>query len=157
MFQKHFFVQHCLYQLKIDYLEQGIDLDITPSKIIVKSVNHKASTDIGEVSSASALAEYYLNWDHFFKATPENISELMAKFWNHFHAFDQQDEALTTLGVTNTASWEEIQKAYRMLIAKAHPDKGGCADTFNTVKSAYDILKKVYAPSVAYGELVDQG
>jgi hypothetical protein len=33
------------------------------------------------------------------------------------------DKACKLLGVTSTASWEEINKAYRNRISKSHPDK----------------------------------
>ncbi len=45
-----------------------------------------------------------------------------------------------TLGVPETASKDEIKKAYRKLAAKHHPDKGGDTSTFQNISRAYDVL-----------------
>jgi curved DNA-binding protein len=45
-----------------------------------------------------------------------------------------------TLGVSETASPDEIKKAYRKLATKHHPDKGGDTATFQSISRAYDTL-----------------
>jgi curved DNA-binding protein len=45
-----------------------------------------------------------------------------------------------TLGVSKTASQDEIKKAYRKLATKHHPDKGGDTATFQSIAQAYDVL-----------------
>ena len=44
------------------------------------------------------------------------------------------------LGVPNTASEDEIKKAYRKLAREHHPDKGGDPEKFRKVQEAYEIL-----------------
>lgn len=44
------------------------------------------------------------------------------------------------LGVSKTASQEEITKAYRKLAMRHHPDRGGDAQKFQEISEAYDIL-----------------
>jgi DnaJ-class molecular chaperone len=44
------------------------------------------------------------------------------------------------LGLSKTASQDEIKRAYRKLALKYHPDKGGDQDKFKKVNEAYQIL-----------------
>ena len=44
------------------------------------------------------------------------------------------------LGVTESASQDEIKKAYRKLAATHHPDKGGDTSTFQGISQAYETL-----------------
>lgn len=46
----------------------------------------------------------------------------------------------SVLGVSKSASQEEIKKAYRKLTMKHHPDKGGDEKKFHEVQNAYDVL-----------------
>jgi len=45
-----------------------------------------------------------------------------------------------TLGVEQKATAVEIKKAYRNLARKHHPDRGGDAEIFKKIQSAYDVL-----------------
>ena len=47
----------------------------------------------------------------------------------------------STLGVNESASDEEIKKAFRKLAATHHPDKGGDDSKFKEINEAYDNLK----------------
>jgi len=44
------------------------------------------------------------------------------------------------LGLSKSASQDEIKRAYRSLASKHHPDKGGDTATFQTIQEAYAIL-----------------
>jgi molecular chaperone DnaJ len=64
-----------------------------------------------------------------------------------------------TLGVTKTASAEEIKKAYRKLAREHHPDGGGDESRFKEIQGAYDLLsdpekRKAYD---AYGSANGRG
>lgn len=49
-------------------------------------------------------------------------------------------EACAVLGVPETASREEILEAYRRLIARMHPDRGGTADLAARINRAKETL-----------------
>lgn len=44
------------------------------------------------------------------------------------------------LGVSSTATTDEIKKAFRSLAGRHHPDKGGDADRFDEIRQAHDVL-----------------
>lgn len=45
------------------------------------------------------------------------------------------------LGITKDATLKDIEKAYRQLAKKHHPDKGGDENRFKEVSAAYEVLK----------------
>lgn len=49
----------------------------------------------------------------------------------------------TVLGVNTDATDAEIKSAYRTLVKKYHPDKGGDNDKFAEINTAYDSIKDV--------------
>jgi curved DNA-binding protein len=58
----------------------------------------------------------------------------------------------STLGVSRTASTDEIKKAYRGLAMKHHPDRGGDASKFKEIEEAYRTLSDPEKK-----QMVDQG
>lgn len=48
------------------------------------------------------------------------------------------------LGVSSSASWEEVEKAYRNKAKIHHPDRGGDADTMRALNEAYNMLKRIH-------------
>lgn len=46
------------------------------------------------------------------------------------------------LGLSPTAPWEDVEKAYRQKAKIHHPDRGGDADAMRSLNEAYQFLKK---------------
>jgi len=47
------------------------------------------------------------------------------------------------LGVSPSASWEEIERAYRQKAKIHHPDHGGDGDTMRALNDAYTTIKRL--------------
>lgn len=62
-----------------------------------------------------------------------------------------REEALVVLGLSGSPGPEEIKKAYRVLVARTHPDHGGTAEQFNQVIDAVNILSGKSAASETPG------
>lgn len=45
-----------------------------------------------------------------------------------------------TLGISRTATADEIKRAYRRMASQHHPDKGGDTGRFQQIQEAYDVL-----------------
>jgi hypothetical protein len=49
-------------------------------------------------------------------------------------------EPYAELGLERGATVEDVKRAYKRLAMQYHPDKGGCAEKFKAVTSAYEVL-----------------
>lgn len=84
------------------------------------------------------------------------VDRLGSSMYSHYEAhlrayqarvekFNQQVRSMTPsiiLGVSPTATQDEIKAAYRRLAMKHHPDRGGDVDEFQKIKAAYEQLMK---------------
>lgn len=66
------------------------------------------------------------------------------------------------LGVSQDASSDEINKAFRKLAVKHHPDAGGDAETFKKISQAYEVLsdskkRAEYDQALKYGAFMGRG
>lgn len=50
------------------------------------------------------------------------------------------------LGISPTAPWDEIERAYRAKAKKHHPDLGGDEDAMRALNEAYSLLKQSRRP-----------
>lgn len=86
----------------------------------------------------------------YFADSPENISMSWSspEGWNRSeNQLDQEFGIEKTvspfeiLGLPKTASWEEVESAYKKLALINHPDKGGNEEEFKKISGAHDELK----------------
>jgi len=54
----------------------------------------------------------------------------------------EADMCYKILGLSSTATWQEIERAYRQKAKIHHPDHGGDEDAMRTLNEAYTQLKK---------------
>ncbi|MCP4641558.1 MAG: J domain-containing protein [bacterium] len=53
------------------------------------------------------------------------------------------DVCFKMLGVSPSAPWEEVERAYRKKAKLHHPDRGGDDDTMRALNEAYSQIKRV--------------
>lgn len=142
LFAKHFLTRRSLYQSQGFWRNEGYRLEfgLMRIKLIhcgVKRIKGKALVSLCD----QAIADFYGDLSVLHQATTESVNTLLAGFWRQYDAFTAADSAYKVLNVDPTSSWADIQKAYRKLAAMHHPDRGGDAEHFHLVKTAYDQLK----------------
>lgn len=77
---------------------------------------------------------YHTEWKDIFGKYFNNIKK---EFWKNEETGEiRQDKPEQE--TTKTTTPEKIKKLYRKVSVKAHPDRGGNAEEFNTVKTYYD-------------------
>jgi hypothetical protein len=59
------------------------------------------------------------------------------------------DQALRLLGLDEASTWEEVRRAYRTKIRRAHPDAGGSFEPAASLNDAMAVLARKFAPSDA--------
>ncbi|HEY9201704.1 MAG TPA: DNA-J related domain-containing protein [Gammaproteobacteria bacterium] len=165
LFRKNFILMNALYEIQRDLQGSGYGLHITPLKILLYKLHKDNSVDTTEdglsalaISEAAAsdlaLSEYYLNWQHYADTDQAAVEQLLQGFWQcyqHYHTeAENQDKrscALAVLGLKCSASWDDIQYAYRQKVACCHPDRGGQHQHFIEVREAYQFLKLSFSYS----------
>ncbi len=56
---------------------------------------------------------------------------------------DQVDLCYKMLGLSPSAPWEDVEKAYRQKAKIHHPDHGGDGDTMRALNDAYTLIKRL--------------
>lgn len=139
LFHKHFVTMHCLYRLQQTLYPQRLDIGPLAIRLYPSVTDMAAGSaitdDVGELRS------YYLDLSHLDEATEHSVAHLLKQFWQRFDAHTRSDDAFAALGLSHTASWEEVKQAYRQQVQQAHPDKGGSREQFARAHDAYQSLK----------------
>lgn len=154
LFRKNFILMNALYEIQRDLQGSGYGLYITPLKILLYKLDNDATAGISALSiseaarSDQALSEYYLDWQHYADTDQAAVEQLLQGFWQRYRQYhaeplnhDKRSCALNVLGLECSASWDDIQYAYRQKVACCHPDRGGQHQHFIEVREAYQYLK----------------
>jgi hypothetical protein len=142
IFQKNFFVMNALYQIQRDIQTEGFILTIFP--LAISMVPNSTDGANALTTRDTELASYYLDWSNLSNITVEEVEKLFSSFWQRYRAIDKVEAALVTLGLDKDVDWSKIRKAYRKKTNISHPDKGGCAEDFIEIRTAYEVLSFSY-------------
>lgn len=144
IFKKHFLTMNALYHLQETLVVDGFYLSISALEIQIEPIpDTPNATDL--VTDVDAkLRDYYLDWQHYEETQVSDVEALFQAFWKQYVGYEQQEQAVATLGLTVKSSWSDIQVCYRQKVNQCHPDKGGQQAEFIDIRKAYEILKCYY-------------
>ncbi len=152
-FQKHFLTMHALYRLQTRLGDSNCRLHISPVSIYLQRPDEEMEDldpdqelEICEASDTH-LREYYLDLNHLVAANDASVADLLGGFWHQYNAWQKQEDAYSALDLPLGSDWTAVQAAYRRKAATSHPDKGGNAQAFQAVQTAYDSLKRILRPA----------
>jgi len=140
LFQKNFLLMNGLYQLQ-SRLWQEEQLFLSISVLHIELLSPGQGLGQTRLDEASALREYYLDWENFGQ-TEGGVEKLLDSFWTLFGGSEQRQTALKLLGLDQDVTEQQIKKRYRVLAARYHPDKGGDEIRFIEIRQAYETLIK---------------
>ncbi|WP_435346007.1 J domain-containing protein [Haloarchaeobius sp. HRN-SO-5] len=89
----------------------------------------------------AVLCEHEMHGHHLGTRLPFDVPEVD---WR----FDDEDEpdviaqAFRALGLSPTASTDEVREAYRERVKEVHPDHGGTEESFRQIRDAYTTAKE---------------
>lgn len=108
--------------------------------------------------------DYYHDYENHMRqkrrereeAEEQERSERFKNFFQGFFGFDQDKEPLaegdlrldrdypySVFGLKRSASDDDMKKAYRKAVMKAHPDKGGSNELFRKVREAWEFFNRL--------------
>ena len=101
------------------------------------------------------LPDYYQDYEKerrkFKQDQEKEQQEKFRNFFQGFFGFDEEKVERATddnypysvFGLPRSASDEDMKKAYRKSVLKAHPDRGGTSAAFRKVREAWEYFKNV--------------
>ena len=150
MFQTHFVLFHCLYQLRERWRVQKIgELDIGLTCISLRPILESTM----KLQTEDPLADYYLDWSNLGSTDRNEVEALLNSFWqkmgnnNSLNTNISTPELKQACMVMNIESLQsttllELKQQYRKLQRKNHPDKGGRIEVSQSILQAYSQLRK---------------
>lgn len=122
IFRQHFLLMHILYTLRDEFWQaQSAHIEISPLKI--RFSDYQAG--VSALQTNDALREYYINIENLFNTSAEDVDNLFSNFWKDMERDANRDVDLSTLGLADPVSNQQIRDQYRRLAMEHHPDRGG--------------------------------
>lgn len=153
LFQTHFALFHCLYQLQELWLAEGKGyLKITALHIQLIPGDGNGLIDEAE----HKIKAYYNDWGHFSRTTEQDVEALLNSFWDAFGNSkqwlmpenDEVAKAFDFFTLPEDANWSVVKRCYLKFQLDNHPDRGGDSALCQQGAVYFDILKRFYKSAV---------
>lgn len=155
LFQTHFLLFHFLYQLRDKWLANVTGrLEIHTLEICLHPCHDEVNLATkATLAKIDPLRDYYLNLENL-NITAAEVNALLDQFWARFAQQQSsqlsQSQLETDLALLQLSfeqmNLEMVSHQSRKLLQNAHPDRGGSAQAFQSIKEARDrILKHLNA------------
>ncbi|MFY0665640.1 MAG: DnaJ domain-containing protein [Natronospirillum sp.] len=150
LFQCHFWLFHCLHLLRMELASRtGEYLSIIATRVELQPRREHPSPSVNTAESATShlaaladpMQEYYLDLDNLYRETPESINEKLDHFWRRIRDPELEKDDWAVMKLRPPVAAEVLRLQYRRLCQKHHPDRGGDAEQFRQVQSAYARLR----------------
>jgi len=151
LFKKNFLAMNALFQAQRILWEENIGyLHISPLSNYLsplsQSIISNAATRTMMPSNArdSALADYYLDWQHYDNTGEKEVKDLLQQFWGRYVSPDRIEVCCKQLALNPKEATQALAKQhFKRRAAVCHPDKGGSQQAFIELREAYEYLKGV--------------
>lgn len=144
LFQSHFVLFHCLYQLRADYLsEQIADIDIHTTNI--KLLPYQRNKP--ELSKLDRLQVYYLDWNNFSDTSEQDVAILLDNFWSSMSGrntpidTNKVEAAYEYFDLPMNSDLRQVKTIYHKYQHLHHPDKGGDKNISQQIEANFKCLK----------------
>jgi DnaJ-domain-containing protein 1 len=139
LFIRHFVLFHTLYRLRDELLhKQQYLLEI--SALSIRLLPWQAGE--AQLALKDPLRDYYLNIIELEKITPDDVAEMLGRFWVGYHAQEGRETALKILGLQDPVDMQDIRQQFRELAMRHHPDRGGDVEEFQEINAAMRLLER---------------
>ncbi len=140
LFRAHFVLFHCLYRMRPGLLAEGLgSLEIGPLAIRLRPAADGAGRALG---GRDALAAYYLDLSELERVDAAALQELLSGFGRRLQAREARSSALAALGLDTGADGRAIERRYRHLVSRHHPDRGGDTARLQEINRAMAVLRQ---------------
>ena len=145
LFKRNFLVMNALYQLQTQLApEQQLQI----ASLHIELVNEQISNAL---ENHDPLRDYYLDWQNY-DTTSDEIDAMLTDFWQRFSSYSPKRVILSlsqqqllelqqAWQLPTDFSEKQLQKRWRQLALKHHPDRQGCAIEFKKIHLEYEQLK----------------
>jgi len=145
LFKRNFLVMNALYRLQTQLApEQQLQI----ASLHIELVNEQISNAL---ENHDPLRDYYLDWQNY-DTTSDEIDAMLTDFWQRFSSYSPKRVILSlsqqqllelqqAWQLPTDFSEKQLQKRWRQLALKHHPDRQGCAIEFKKIQLEYEQLK----------------